>query len=60
MPKSKNTALATILAPIELGTDAMAVLPSSVLQLKLRLSSLLLIIGALGIGASIDILLFVI
>ena len=60
MPKSKNTALATILPPIVLGTEAIAVLPSSVLQFKFKLSSLLLIIGALGMGASIDILLFVI
>ena len=60
MPKSKNTALATILPPIVLGTMATAVLPFSVLQFKFKLSSLLLIIGALGIGASIDILLFVI
>ena len=60
MPKSKNTALATILPPIVLGTEAIAVLPSSVLQFKFKLSSLLLIIGALGMGASIDILLLVI
>ena len=59
MPKSKNTALATILPPIVLGTEAIAVLPSSVLQFKFKLSSLLLIIGVLGMGASIDILLFV-
>ena len=60
MPKSKNTALATILPPIVLGTEAIAVLPSSVLQFKFKLSSLLLIIGVLGMGASIDILLLVI
>ena len=60
MPKSKNTALATILPPIVLGTEAIVVLPSSVLQFKFKLSSLLLIIGTLGMGVSIDILLFVI
>ena len=60
MPKSKNTALATILPPIVLGTMATAVLPCSVWQFKFKLSSLLLIIGALGTGTSIDILLLVI
>ena len=60
MPKSKNTALATILLPIVLGTEAIVVLPSSVLQFKFKLSSLLLINGALGIAASINILLLLI
>jgi hypothetical protein len=60
IPKSRKTALATILPPILLGTEAIAVLPSSVLQFNCKLSSLRLIIGALGIGASIDILLLVI
>ena len=54
IPKSKNTALATILPPIVLGTDAIAERPSSVVQSMLRLSSLRLINGALGISASID------
>ena len=60
MPKSRNTALATIFPPMLLGTEAIAVLPSSVLQFRFKLSSLLLIMGVLGIKACINILLFMI
>jgi hypothetical protein len=58
MPKSRNTALATILLPIVLGTEAKPGLPSSVSQRSIRLSSLRLINGELGIDASRAILLF--
>ena len=57
IPKSIKTALATILPPIVLGTDALAVLPSSVVHLRIKLSSLRLINGELGISTSIEILL---
>lgn len=58
IPKSRKTALATILPPIVLGTEANPSRPSSVVQRSTRLSSLRLIIGELGISAWIAILLF--
>lgn len=58
IPKSKKTALATILPPMELGIEANPSLPSSVLQRSTKLSSLRRIKGELGIGAFIAILLF--
>ena len=58
MPKSINTALAMILLPILLGTDATTFLPSSVVQFNLMLSSLRLTMGVLGISAVKAILLF--
>lgn len=60
IPRSRKTALATIFAPIVLGTDATAILPSSVLHLKFKLSSLRRIMGEPGISAWIDIRLLVI
>ena len=60
IPKSRKTALATIFPPMELGTDAKPVLPSSVVQFSTKLSSLLLISGELGISASIAIRLLLI
>lgn len=53
MPKSRKTALAIIFDPKVLFMLAYADLPSSVLQFKIKLSSLLRIMGVLGIVALI-------
>ena len=50
MRKSRNTALATILEPMALGTEAVASRPSVVLHLILKLSSEQRTIGVLGIS----------
>ena len=58
MPKSRNTALATILAPMVLGTEAAASRPSVVLHLILKLSSERRTIGVPGISTVAENLLF--